>query len=387
MTSQGEKLGSALARAIKGTAAKMREVTLAAHSMGYRVTVLDPDPLSPAGAVADVHIKAAYQDREALQQLADTCSAVTTEFENVPADSLRWLAAHCPVRPAGGSVAVAQDRITEKQFLAGAGFATAPFVVIASAADLDAIDPGLLPGILKRARFGYDGKGQARVATGDDVRSAFHAMGAEPCVLEGLVDLACEVSAVVARGADGAASVFPIGENQHRNGILDVCIVPARVSPSIVRQAGDVAAGIAGQLDYCGVLAVEFFVTRDGRLLVNEIAPCPHNSGHYTIDACATSQFEQQVRTLCGMPLGETRLLSPVVMVNLLGEAWAHGQPPWDELFRLPEAKLHLYGKHEARPGRKMGHFTVLGADADGALAKAMTLRNVLCPAFAPESA
>ena len=364
-----------------------RMFTLAAHSMGYRVTVLDPDPLSPAGAVADVHIKAAYQDREALQQLADTCSAVTTEFENVPADSLRWLAAHCPVRPAGSSVAVAQDRITEKQFLAGAGLATAPFAVIASAADLEAIDAGLLPGILKRARFGYDGKGQARVATVEETRSAFHAMGAEPCVLEGLVDLACEISAVVARGADGATSVFPVGENRHRNGILDVCIVPARVSPSIVRQAEDVAAKIATKLEYCGVLAVEFFVTRDGRLLVNEIAPRPHNSGHYTIDACTTSQFEQQVRTLCGLPLGEAKLLAPVVMVNLLGEAWAQGQPAWERLFRLPEAKLHLYGKHEARPGRKMGHFTVLGADADEALGKAMAVRNALCPAFALEPA
>jgi 5-(carboxyamino)imidazole ribonucleotide synthase len=364
-----------------------RMFTLAAHGMGYRVTVLDSDPLSPAGAVADVHIKAAYQDREALQQLADTCSAVTTEFENVPADSLRWLAAHCPVRPAGGSVAVAQDRITEKRFLAGAGLATAPFAVIGSAADLKAIDAGLLPGILKRARFGYDGKGQARVASPEETRSAFDAMGAEPCVLEGLVDLACEISAVVARGADGAVRVFPVGENRHRNGILDVCIVPARVSPSIVRQAEDVAAKIAAKLDYCGVLAVEFFVTRDGRLLVNEIAPRPHNSGHYTIDACTISQFEQQVRTLCGLPLGEAKLLSPVVMVNLLGEAWAQGQPAWGELFRLPEAKLHLYGKHEARPGRKMGHFTVLGADADDALGKAMALRNVLCPAFALEPA
>lgn len=364
-----------------------RMFTLAAHSMGYRVTVLDPDPLSPAGAVADVHLKAAYQDRDALQQLADTCVAVTTEFENVPADSLRWLAAHCPVRPAGESVAVAQDRIAEKRFLAAQGFATAPFAVIEREADLNSVDALLLPGILKRARFGYDGKGQARVATVEEARAAFAVMGAEPCVLEQMISLKCEVSAVVARGADGATRSFPIAENQHRKGILDVCIVPARVAPALAQQAELTAGKIATQLGYCGVLAVELFVTGDGELLVNEIAPRPHNSGHYTIDACATSQFEQQVRTLCGLPLGDVRLLAPVVMVNLLGEAWARGQPAWDKLFSLPEAKLHLYGKHEARPGRKMGHFTVLGTDADDALKKALALRAELCPAFALEPA
>jgi 5-(carboxyamino)imidazole ribonucleotide synthase len=355
-----------------------RMFTLAAHTMGYRVTVLDPDPLSPAGAIADVHLKAAYQDREALQHLADTCMAVTTEFENVPADSLRWLAAHCAVRPAGDAVAVAQDRVREKRFLSGNGFPVAPFAVIERASELDGIEASLLPGILKRARFGYDGKGQARVATVAEARAAFVALGSETCVLERMIELRSEVSVVVARGADGETRTFPVAENRHRDGILDVSIVPARVAADVARAAECAAAGVAEKLDYCGVLAVEFFVTADGSLLANEIAPRPHNSGHYTIDACATSQFEQQVRTLCGLPLGDTRLLSPVVMVNLLGEVWQRGMPAWDRVFAAPGGKLHLYGKHEARPGRKMGHYTVLGNTADEALERALEVQAAL---------
>jgi 5-(carboxyamino)imidazole ribonucleotide synthase len=359
-----------------------RMFTLAAHSMGYRVAVLDPDRFSPAGAIADVHLRAAYQDRDALQQLADSCVAVTTEFENVPADSLRWLSAHCTVRPTGDSVAVAQDRMREKRFLAQNGFDVAPYAPIERIEDTADVDPALLPGILKRARFGYDGKGQARVSTLDQLRAAFIALGAEPCVLEKQVALACEVSVVAARGADGSTKSFPVAENQHHDGILDMSIVPARVSSALAQQAASCAQAIAVKLGYCGVLAVEFFVTTDGTLLVNEIAPRPHNSGHYTIDACATSQFEQQVRSLCGVPLGETRLLSPVVMVNLLGDVWQRGQPAWEAVFSCPEAKLHLYGKHEARVGRKMGHYTVLGADPDDALVKALAVRRKLCPGF-----
>ena len=355
-----------------------RMFTLAAHSMGYRVTVLDPDPLSPAGAIADVHIKAAYQDHEALQQLADTCEAVTTEFENVPAASLTWLASHCPVRPAGDSVSIAQDRIREKQFLSKHGPGVAPFAAIESIGDIDAADGTLYPGILKRARFGYDGKGQVRVADATAARDAFVALGSEACVLEKMLDLACEVSVIIARGADGAATTFPLAENRHRNGILDVTIVPARVSASIAAQAEAAARSIAEGLGYCGVLAVEFFVTTGGKLLANEMAPRPHNSGHYTIDACATSQFEQQVRTMCGLPLGSTRLLAPAVMVNLLGDIWSAGTPAWGSVFAKREAKLHLYGKHEARPGRKMGHYTVLDADPAAALSVAMDLRRTL---------
>lgn len=357
-----------------------RMFTLAAHSMGYRVTVLDPDPLSPAGAIADVHLKAAYQDREALQQLADTCAAVTTEFENVPAESLRWLASHCTVRPAGDAVAVAQDRIREKAFVKSCGIAVAPYAVIESEADVAKTGPALFPAILKRARFGYDGKGQARVANTDEARKAFVELGSESCVLEQRIALKCELSAVVARGADGIGRAFPVAENRHRNGILDVCIVPARVTPELAQRAEQWALTIAEKLNYCGVLAVEFFVSEAGELLANEMAPRPHNSGHYTMDACATSQFEQQVRTLCGLPLGAPKLLSPVVMVNLLGEAWQHGQPLWERVFNVPEAKLHLYGKHEARAGRKMGHYTVLGESADTALQKAVIVRSALYP-------
>jgi 5-(carboxyamino)imidazole ribonucleotide synthase len=359
-----------------------RMFTLAAHGMGYRVTVLDPDPLSPAGAIADVHLKAAYQDREALQQLADTCAAVTTEFENVPAQSLRWLASHCAVRPAGEAVAVAQDRIREKAFFLACDLGVAPYAVIESEADLACADAALYPGILKRARFGYDGKGQARVADAAEARKAFHEMGGETCVLEQRIPLKCEISAVVARGADGAASSFPVAENRHRMGILDVSVVPARVQSGLAQRAAQWALTIAEKLDYCGVLAVEFFVTGADVLLVNEMAPRPHNSGHFTIDACATSQFEQQVRTLCGLPLGDARLLSPVVMLNLLGEAWQHGQPPWERVLELPQAKLHLYGKHEARPGRKMGHYTVLDHSTDAALEKALGVRAALYPGW-----
>ncbi|HEX2826271.1 MAG TPA: 5-(carboxyamino)imidazole ribonucleotide synthase [Burkholderiales bacterium] len=359
-----------------------RMFTLAAHAMGYRVAVLDPDSRSPAGAIADVHLRAAYQDREALQQLADSCAAVTTEFENVPADSLRWLASHCIVRPAGDSVAVAQDRTREKRFLTENGFDVAPYAVIEHAGDCDEADAALFPGILKRARFGYDGKGQARVASKEEAKAAFVDLGEETCVLEKQVRLRCEVSVVAARAANGETRSFPVAENEHRNGILDVSIVPARVPDEIARKAESCAQGVAAKLGYTGVLAVEFFVTEDGQLLVNEIAPRPHNSGHYTIDACATSQFEQQVRTLCGLPLGGTRLLAPVVMVNLLGDVWQHGQPQWHHVFATPEAKLHLYGKQEARAGRKMGHYTVLGRDADDALAKARAIREKLSPDF-----
>ena len=357
-----------------------RMFTLAAHSMGYRVTVLDPDPLSPAGAIADVHLKAAYQDREALQQLADTCVAVTTEFENVPADSLRWLASHCTVRPGGDAVAVAQDRIREKAFFRACNLGVAPYAVIESDADIAQAPASLFPGILKRARFGYDGKGQMRVANADEARKAFKDMGSESCVLEQRIALKCEISAVVARGADGAGRSFPVSENRHRMGILDVSIVPARVAPELAKQGEEWALRIADKLNYCGVLAVEFFVTGSGELLVNEMAPRPHNSGHYTIDACVTSQFEQQVRTLCGLPLGDTKLLSPVVMVNLLGEAWQQGAPQWGRVLNLPDAKLHLYGKHEARGGRKMGHYTVLDHSAEAALQKALITRAALYP-------
>lgn len=357
-----------------------RMFAVAARTMGYRVMVLDPDPDSPAGALADTHLCAAYRDRAALERMGRACAAVTTEFENVPADSLEFLTQFCPVRPGAAAVAIAQDRRREKTFLQLHGFATAPFASVEKHADLAAafqrIGP---PALLKTARMGYDGKGQARVNSYAELAVAFEQLGAVPCVLEAWLPLQTEISVVVARGADGQTAAFPAAENRHADGILDISIAPAPVAAELAGQALDTATAIAAALDYCGVLAVEFFVLGDGRLLVNEIAPRPHNSGHYTLDACLTSQFEQQVRTLAGLPLGAPDLLRPAAMVNLLGDLWRGGrEPPWDIVLSQPRAKLHLYGKEGARPGRKMGHFNVLAESADAALKMALDLRAAL---------
>ena len=356
-----------------------RMFTVAARTMGYRVIVLDPDPQSPAGEFATEHLRADYQDATALAYLGKTCQAISTEFENVPAATLETLAAQCTVRPSAHAVAIAQDRIHEKTFLRDNGFPTASFAAIRTLEDMEA---GLravgTPALLKVARLGYDGKGQARVTSLDDAHAAWQEMGREACVLESLVAFETEVSVVLARAADGAVAIYPVAENTHCNGILDMTLVPARVSAACARDAVEMAARIAARLDYVGVLAVEFFVA-NGTLLVNEVAPRPHNSGHYTLDACVTSQFEQQVRALCGLPLGDTRLLAPVAMVNLLGELWRDGHiPPWQHLFAHPGAKLHLYGKREPRAARKMGHYTCLGDTTEEALAAAMAIREAL---------
>ncbi|MES2368264.1 5-(carboxyamino)imidazole ribonucleotide synthase [Thiobacillus thioparus] len=355
-----------------------RMFTIAARTMGYKVMVLDPDAASPAGQMADVHLRADYADHEALKRLGEACAAVTTEFENVPAASLIELANHCRVSPGADAVAIVQDRSHEKSWLAQNGFATAPFALVYSEGDLDAgmADVGA-PALLKVARFGYDGKGQARVNTREEARAAFREFDGQPCVLEGFVKLEREVSVVLARSDAGKCALFPVAENRHENGILDVSIVPARVPESLAHQACEMARDVANKLGYVGVMAVEFFVA-DGRLMVNEIAPRPHNSGHYTLDACVTDQFEQQVRALCGLPLGDTRLLSPVAMVNILGDRWQDGGPHWNTLLSHPNIKLHLYGKQTARPGRKMGHFNVLDADAGAALQLAEQMRDAL---------
>ncbi|MFP5505998.1 MAG: 5-(carboxyamino)imidazole ribonucleotide synthase [Gammaproteobacteria bacterium] len=346
-----------------------RMFTLAARNLGYRVLVLDPDPDSPAGSVADVHLQADYDDPQALARLGAECAAVTTEWENVPASTLELLAAHCPVRPGAESVAVARDRIREKTFVRDLGLATAPFFAILAEDDLAAAVAGLrLPALLKSATLGYDGKGQYSVDSLEQARAGFAQLGGRPCVLEEKVDLAQELSVVLARGGNGETEFYPVGENVHRNGILHTTRVPGRVSAAVAEHALGMARRVAEALDYVGVLAVEFFFTRDGELLINEMAPRPHNSGHYTLDACATSQFEQQVRALCGLPLGSTRLLSPVTMLNLLGDLWGDAQPDWAQVFRHPEARLHLYGKREARAGRKMGHINVLSENADASL-------------------
>jgi len=354
-----------------------RMFSMAAQSMGYRVMVVDPGEHSPAGDVADACLRADYLDEQTLARLAGECDAVTTEFENVPAQALRRLAAHCFVSPDADSVAVAQDRIREKEFLSGV-VGVGPYAIIRAQADLGSnLDVSLLPGILKRSRFGYDGKGQARVADADEARTAFRAMGAEPCVLERMLRFDCEVSVIVARSDSGQCVSYPVAENIHEGGILDISIVPARIDAQLAAQAQEATRAVAERLGYVGVLCVEYFVV-GGRLLANEIAPRPHNSGHYTIDACVTSQFEQQARILARLPLGDPSVHCPAVMVNLLGELWEAGEPRWDRLLAHPQAKLHLYGKREARRGRKMGHFTVLGKTPAEALDQALALRAAL---------
>lgn len=362
-----------------------RMFCMAAQSLGYKVAVLDPGADSPAGSVADRHIRADYLDPRGLARLAELVAAATTEFENVPAAALDYLARTARVSPAAASVAIAQDRISEKTFLAGHGFAVAPFAVLRSEADARGVDPALVPGIVKSARFGYDGKGQIRVQSHDEVVAAFREMGGSPCVIERLVALACEVSVIVARTERGGTATWPVAENRHRDGILDVSIVPARVSTTLAAQARVIATAVADKLDYRGVLCVEMFVTADGKLLVNEIAPRPHNSGHYTIDACVTSQFEQQVRVLADLPLGDTRQHEPAVMVNLLGDVWlgaadanAPREPDWARVLAHPQAKLHLYGKALPRRGRKMGHVTCLAPTQDEALATARAIKRDL---------
>jgi len=355
-----------------------RMFTMSALAMGYRVTVLDPDPESPAGALATVHLQAAYDDAGALEQLAQTCAAVTTEFENVPADSMAFLESHTRVSPSSEAVAIAQDRIAEKRYIVGAGLQVAPFLAIENAADLSQDLSAHLPGILKIARLGYDGKGQVRVKTPEEAQAAFLEMGGKPCVLERLLDLRTEISVIVTRTGPGEAVCFPVAENRHEGGILDVSIVPARVAPEVAGQARQMALRLAEALDYVGVLAVEFFVLDGGELLINEIAPRPHNSGHYTLDGTLVSQFDQQVRSMCGLPPGDTRLLSPVVMVNLLGDIWGDGEPAWDILLSRPNVHLHLYGKKSARAGRKMGHYNVLAEEVGTALDQAVELQRIL---------
>jgi len=359
-----------------------RMFCMAAQSLGYKVCVLDPGRDSPAGAVADDHLCADYLDQAALAELARRCRAATTEFENVPAAALAFLAQHCAVSPEAASVAIAQDRISEKRFLAASGIAVAPHAVITEASDLDRLDARLLPGILKSARLGYDGKGQARVATLGEARAAWQAMGSVPCVLEQRLALKLEVSIVVARTRSGATTTFPVCENEHRGGILAASIVPARIDAVLAQRAREAAIAVAAAMNYVGVLCVEFFVLDDGRLLANEIAPRPHNSGHYTIDACVSSQFDEQARVLAGQPLGDTTLLAPAVMLNILGDVWFDGErmrePDWSSVLAVPGAKLHLYGKSEARRGRKMGHVTCVAATLAEALGRAAEVARVL---------
>jgi 5-(carboxyamino)imidazole ribonucleotide synthase len=356
-----------------------RMFTVAARTMGYEVMVLDPDINSPAATFANEHICANYDDKDALAQLASKCAAVTTEFENVPASSLQSLAVHIPVRPSAAAICIAQDRILEKQTVRAAGLDTVDYHVIKSESDIDgAIKYISFPAILKTATLGYDGKGQILINDSSQLKTAFLQLGAKPCVLEQRIDLACEISVILARSVCGHIEAFAVAENKHKEGILDMSIIPARVKPEIADGAEKNARLLAEKLDYCGVLAVEFFVDKYDRLLINEIAPRPHNSGHYTIDACLTDQFQQQVRTLCGFRPGKPDLTTSAIMVNILGDAWQHGSPAWDVLLKDSSVFLHLYGKKAPRVGRKMGHFCCVGNDVAKLLKQAESLKKTL---------
>ena len=348
-----------------------RYAVVAARLMGYGTLVLDPDPAAPAGRVADEHLVAAYDDPAALDRLATTCAVVTTEFENPPAAALDWLARDVIVAPPAAAVAIAQDRIAEKRFLAALGVPTAPFGVVGGTADVE------FPAIVKTARLGYDGKGQRAVGSATELAGALDELGVA-CIVEQRVPLDAELSVLVARTADGRTAVYPVAENHHADGILDLTVVPARIDATMAAEAADLASRIAARLDFVGVLAVELFVS-DGALLVNELAPRPHNSGHWTLDAARTSQFEQQVRAVCGLALGATKLTTgAVAMVNLLGDLWARGEPSWARVLTESDTRLHLYGKATARPGRKMGHLTVLGDRPGDVAARAVELRRLL---------
>lgn len=357
----------------------------AAQAMGYFTAVLDADATSPAGLVSHHHIRTGYEDAAGLAELAGLCAAVTTEFENVPAAALDTLAQRLPVSPAGSAVAIAQDRAAEKAHFVRCGVPCAPYAVIETAEQLAAVSPGLLPGILKTARMGYDGKGQVRVKTAAELAAAWESLGRVACVLEQMLPLALECSVIVARGRDGAIVHLPVQRNLHRDGILAVTeVYEGNLPAAQVEKALVAAKSVADGLDYVGVLCVEFFVLQDGNLVVNEIAPRPHNSGHYSQNACDVSQFELQVRCMTGLPLTQPRQHSPSIMLNLLGDLWFTGgsdqpsTPAWDAVLALPGTHLHLYGKRDAKRARKMGHLNITGATPEQVRATALQAAALL---------
>lgn len=359
--SEGLSIGPGSTVGILGGGQLGRMFGIAARRMGYRVHAFEPHPDSPAGQISDVEINASYTDSLALEQFARQVDVISFEFENIPLSAINEVARLRPLRPRGEVLHICQNREREKAFLTRNGFPHAPFAVVDSPESLTAALERIgTPSVLKTADFGYDGKGQLKVTECLDPESLWQDFNASRGVLEKWIPFESELSVIVARGLDGRIAAFPPAENLHKRHILDLSIVPARVSSVACEAAARVASEIADSLDVVGLLAVEFFLTRDGVLLVNELAPRPHNSGHYTFDACVTSQFEQQLRAVCGLPLGSSDLLTPVVMWNLLGHLWEQCEPDWRVILSEPRAKLHLYGKAEARPGRKMGHVAVL---------------------------
>ncbi len=346
-----------------------RMFAIAARRMGYRVHTYSPDEDTPTGQVADEEIQASYDDLDRVCQFARGVSVVTFEFENVPFATAQAAARCTPVRPSGEILHITQQRIREKAFIAKAGLPLTPYREVRSVAELrKALDALGYPAVLKSAAFGYDGKGQFTIRRPDEMEEAWIAAGAGESVLEAFIDFRCEVSVVAARGVNGQFVHYGLIENQHRRHILDVSIAPARVDARLEKDAVEITRVVFEKLDVVGVLCVEFFVTQKGELLINELAPRPHNSGHLSVDACVSSQFEQQLRAVCGLPLGSTARHKPAAMANLLGDLWAHGEPDWVAACHEPEVKLHLYGKLEPRPGRKMGHLTALDGTPDGAL-------------------
>ena len=356
-----------------------RMFAMAARRLGYRVHTLAPEHDTPTGQIADVEVYAAYDDLDAVSHFARGVDVVTFEFENVPAAAAAAAEAHAIVRPNGHSLFIAQHRIREKTFVADLGLPVTPFAAVRSEADLaDALARVGTPSVLKTAAFGYDGKGQLAIRRADEGAAAWDALGRQEAILEAFIELEREISVIGARGADGAWSHFGPFDNTHANHILDVTTSPSTVPRATADAAIDVTNQIMAALDFVGVLCVEFFVATDGRLMVNELAPRPHNSGHLTFDASRTSQFEQQLRAVCGLPLGSPELLQPAAMANLLGDVWAGGEPMWAAALASPRVKLHLYGKSAARPGRKMGHLTALAPTVSEAKADVLGARDAL---------
>lgn len=356
-----------------------RMFTIAARRMGYRVHTFSPDEDTPTGQVADLEIQASYEDLDAVRRFARDVSVVTFEFENVPAETAAAAEECAPVRPGGPVLHTTQHRLREKDFLTRAGLPITPFRRVGDFSELEAaaVEVGL-PAVLKTADFGYDGKGQSRIKTSSDLLAAWHAVGEKEAVLEAFVDLACEISVVAARSATGDFIHYGTIENRHVDGILDVSLSPARVPDRLTKDAVEIARIVLETLEVVGVLCVEFFVTRDGQLLVNELAPRPHNSGHLTVDANLTSQFEQQLRAVCLLPFGAVTQWRPAAMVNLLGDLWSDGDPDWVATAGEPDVKVHLYGKTTPRAGRKMGHLTALAPSSEAALQKALHARTLL---------
>jgi 5-(carboxyamino)imidazole ribonucleotide synthase len=356
-----------------------RMFAIAARRMGYRVHVFSPQTDTPAGQFADREVAGAYEDESAVRDFAKDLDLLTFEFENIPRQTVDWCADECEVRPASSILHTAQNRLREKDFLLGAGIPVALYRAVHSESELAAaLGEIKTPAILKSADFGYDGKGQRLIKEPFDLADIWRNRPGDELILERAVDFEKEVSVIVARGPDNAIATFPVCENMHRDHILDITVVPARVSEKIEKSGADIARTIAEKMDLVGLLAVEMFLQHDGVLLVNELAPRPHNSGHWTIEGCATSQFEQHVRAVCGLPLGSTEILQPSAMANLLGDLWQDGEPNWAAALAVQRVRLHLYGKHHPRARRKMGHLTALASTAEAAIAAVTKARDAL---------